>query len=213
MSVVQTEPREGGSSSVAKRLRREGFLPMAIVHSKGEPELIKARMADVKKALHETPGVGIFTIQTVSSKEPRTVLVKHVDYEPVTKAIIHMTLQEVHTGDTVTLSVPLKPVGENRPQTHGAAVLMRPHHHLRIRCHVSEVPHELDVDISDLKIGESILASQIAVPEGVEVLSAPTDAMFFLKPASKEELAPEIEEAEVAEAVAEATTPVDADKE
>ena len=209
MLVVQTEPRQGGSSSIAKQLRRAGFLPMAILHSKGEPELIKAKLADVKKALHENPGVGIFTVKTASVKAPRTVLVKHVDYEPVTKSIIHMTLQEVKTGDTVTLSVPLTPVGENRPQTHGAAVLMRPHHHLRIKCHVSEVPHEIDVDISDLKIGDSILASQIAVPEGVEVLSAPDDVMFFLKPASKEELEPE----ETAEAVEEATTPAEESKE
>ena len=207
MSVVQTESREGGPSSIAKRLRREGFLPMAILHAKGAPELIKAKMADVKRVLHETPGVGIFTIQMPSDKEPRTMLVKQVDYEPVTKAIIHMTLQEVQTGDTVTLSVPLTPVGENRPATHGAAVLMRPHHHLRIRCHVSEVPHELEVDISDLKIDESILAGDVAVPEGVEVLNAPTDVMFFLKAATKEELPPETEATDVADAVAEATTP------
>ena len=141
-----------------------------------------------------------------SDKEPRTVLVKQIDYEPVTKAIIHMTLQEVHKGDTVTLSVPLKPVGENRPLVHGAAVLMRPNHHLRIRCHVSEVPHELEVDIAELKVGDSILAGDIAVPAKVEILSAPTDVMFFLKPRAEEPEA-EPEAAEVADAVAEATTP------
>ena len=80
MSVVQTESREGGSSSIAKRLRRDGFLPMAILQAKGAPELIKAKMADVKKALHENPGVGIFTIQMTSDKEPRTVLVKQINH-------------------------------------------------------------------------------------------------------------------------------------
>jgi large subunit ribosomal protein L25 len=170
-------------------------LPMAIVPAKGEPELIKAKASEVRKALHETPGVGLFQIQMLTDKQPRTVLVKHVDYEPVTKAIIHMTLQEVHKSDTVQLSVPLKPIGENRPVTHNAAVLMRPNHHIRIKCHVSEVPAELDVDVSDMKIGDTVTAGQVDIPKNVELLSDPEDIMFYLKPMSKVELEPEVAEA------------------
>jgi large subunit ribosomal protein L25 len=195
MSVVQTEPREGRSSSLARQLRRAGFLPMAIVHSKGEPELIKAKASDVKKALHDTPGVGIFQIQMAEDKQPRTVLVKHVDFEPVTKAIIHMTLQEVKKGDTIQLSVPLKPVGENRIVAHGGAVLMRPNHHVRIKCHVSEAPSELEYDITEMKDDESVTAGMIALPKGVELVSDPEDVVFFMKPVSKVDLELEGEEA------------------
>jgi large subunit ribosomal protein L25 len=157
---------------------------MAIVHPKGENELITAKLAEVKKALHETPGVGIMQVQA-DKEEVRTVLIKHVDFEPVTRAIINMTLTEVHKGDSIRLSVPITPTGSCKAEEYGEAVMMRPNHHIRVEAKIGAVPDNLHVDISNLEVGGSITVGDIVFPEGTTVLSPPDEVLFFLKAAAK----------------------------
>lgn len=184
MSVVHIEPREGNTSHEAKHLRNEGFLPMAILHPHGGTELIKAPINEVSHALHESSGLGIMECETKTG-EHCTMLIKHVDTEPVTHAVIHVTLQEVHDHDTVRISVPIVPKGTSRAVQLGEAVLVQPNLHIRVKSEVDHVPHEIEVDISGLHVGESITVKNLTIPTGVTCLNSPDDPLFFLKPTIK----------------------------
>lgn len=189
MSVVHIQPREGRSSHEAKHLRREGFLPMAIIHPHGDTELVKAPIKEVNHAIHEAAGLGIVECETLSG-EHKTMLVKQIDVEPVKKSIIHVTLQEVHDHDTVRISVPVVPKGSCRAVQLGDAVLVQPNLHIRVRAEVDRVPHEVEVDVSKLRVGESITVRHLRLPEGVVCLNSPDDPLFFLKPTVKQHAEP-----------------------
>lgn len=184
MSVVHIEPREGRTSHEAKHLRQHGFLPMAIVHPHGVTELVKAPIKEVNHAIHEAAGLGIVECETPAG-EHKTMLVKQIDVEPVSKSIIHVTLQEVHDHDTVRIAVPIVPKGTCRAVQHGEAVLVQPNLHVRVKAEVDHVPHEIEVDVSGLHVGESITVKDLSLPEGVKCLNPPDDPLFFLKPTVK----------------------------
>lgn len=206
MSVVHIEPREGRTSHEAKHLRQHGFLPMAIVHPHGETELVKAPIKEVKHAIHEAAGLGIVECETPSG-EHKTMLVKQIDVEPVSKSIIHVTLQEVHDHDTVRISVPVVPKGACRAVQHGEAVLVQPNLHVRVKAEVECVPHEIEVDVSGLHVGESILVKHLALPDGVKCLNAPEDPLFFLKPTVKPHAEPKPKPARSVQAEPEQAAP------
>jgi len=184
MSIVHIEPREGRTSHEAKHLRHEGFLPIAIIHPHGDTELVKAPIKEVSHAIHEAAGLGIVECETRNG-EHHTMLVKQIDVEPVTKSIIHVTLQEVHDHDTIRTSVPVVPRGSCRATQLGEAVLVQPNLHIRVKAEVDHVPHEIEVDVSNLHVGESILVKHLSLPEGVKCLNSPDDPLFFLKPTIK----------------------------
>ncbi len=207
MSVVHIEPREGHTSHEAKHLRHEGFLPMAIIHPQGETELIKAPIKEVSHALHDAAGLGIVECETKNG-EHHTMLVKHVDVEPLTRTVIHVTLQEVHDHDTIRISVPIVAKGTCRAVQLGEAVLVQPNLHIRVKSEVDHVPHEFEVDVTGLHIGESIMVKHLTLPEGVKCLNAPDDPLFFLKPTIKVHVEPKPKTTEAA-----ATTEETGDKE
>jgi len=185
MSVVHIEPRERTSSHSAKHLRQIGVLPMAIVHPHGAPELVKAPMKEVAYALQQNPGLGILECEVAGGKH-QTMLVKHIEVEPVNRTLLHMTLQEVSDHEMVHISVPVVALGVCRSAQLGEAVLMQPNLHIRVKAEVDKIPHEIEVDVSGLHPGDAIKVKDLTIPKGLTVISQPDEHVFFLKPALKE---------------------------
>lgn len=151
---------------------------MALVDKDNETALIQASVLEVKKALKETHGVALFQVRMPEDDSERTVLVKKVDLEPGKKRITHMTLQEVAPDDVIRISVPIEAVGKPKAVEAKEGVLERPVSRVRVRCSVSSVPMCIEVPIEDMKVGASITAKEIDLPEGVELV-ANEDAVLF----------------------------------
>jgi large subunit ribosomal protein L25 len=119
-------------------------------------------------------------------------ILKHVDFHPTTDRPIHADFQVLVTGETLSLTVPVhfegKSVGVQDGGKQEDFV-----HEVAIRCLPKNIPDRIHVDVSDLKIGQSVLVRDLSI-EGIE-FEVPDDMTLVsvILPREIEEEEPELE--------------------
>jgi large subunit ribosomal protein L25 len=200
MSVLQAERRTAGKPA---QLRRRGLLPMALVGRDRTTTLIQATEHDLKKAIAAADGLGRLDLEISGEKKARKVIVKQIDKDFVHQQILCVTLVEVSADDIVKIDVPVVPV--NVPEDfegHGLS-LTHPTSRIQLRGKMSAMPERIEVDLSTLEVGHHINAGDVALPEGLELLSSADATLFSLQVLKAASLESEAVEAEVSEEVAE----------
>ena len=175
MSTLTIQTRDPKHQAV--KLRKQGLLPMALLARDHTTTLVQSTEEELKKAMRGADGLGRVDVETADGRKLKAV-VKKVDRDILTTHIIHAVLQEVGEDDTVTLDVAVVPHGTPEAVTEGLATLQHQTDTIKIRGKMSSMPQHLEVDISHLGIGEHVAASEIALPEGITLISSP-DAMLF----------------------------------
>ena len=174
--------REGKGTSFARKLRLENKVPAVLYHSGVEGTSLSVEKNELYKALKT--GQFIFEIK-VGDKE-QFVLVKEVQYHPVTDEIIHVDFQQVKEDQKISLEVPLRTEGESEGVKLGG-ILVQLLNVVTINCKPSNVPEALSVDISDLEINSSLFVKDIILPDDVEMVTAEDIAVVSVQEPKKEE--------------------------
>tara|TARA_B100000131_G_scaffold296727_1_gene314862 strand:+ start:822 stop:1523 length:702 start_codon:yes stop_codon:yes gene_type:complete len=181
--------REGKGTSFARRLRLENKVPAVLYHSGVEGTSLSVEKNELYKALKT--GQFIFEIK-VGDKE-QFVLVKEVQYHPVTDEIIHVDFQQVKEDQKISLEVPLRTEGESEGVKLGG-ILVQLLNVVTINCKPSNVPEALSVDISDLEMNSSLFVKDIILPDDVEMVTAEDIAVVSVQEPKKEEVVEEVSE-------------------
>ncbi len=148
---ISAEIREQKGKSFARKLRRSGEIPCVLYGINQDVVSLKMKRREFEKLLAETRSV--FVVHYGDTKQ-RSV-VKDIQYHPVKGDIIHVDLQRIKAGQEITLTVPLKFVGE-APGVKMGGILQEIRSELEITCLPKYLPNEIEVDISELGIGENI---------------------------------------------------------
>jgi large subunit ribosomal protein L25 len=107
-----------------------------------------------------------------------------IDFEPIHIDFFAITLKE-----KIQMSVPIHPIGESKGAKKGG-ILEQATFKLDLKGEPTRIPDRLDIDVSDLDIGDSIHAGEIELPEEIELIT-PLDApIFTVVPPKVEEVAP-----------------------
>ena len=174
--------REGKGTSFVRRLRLENKVPAVLYHSGVEGTSLSVEKNELYKALKT--GQFIFEIK-VGDKE-QFVLVKEVQYHPVTDEIIHVDFQQVKEDQKISLEVPLRTEGESEGVKLGG-ILVQLLNVVTINCKPSNVPEALSVDVSDLEMNSSLFVKDIILPDDVEMVTAEDIAVVSVQEPKKEE--------------------------
>ena len=174
--------REGKGTSFARKLRLENKVPAVLYHSGIEGTSLSVEKNELYKALKT--GQFIFEIK-VGDKE-QFVLVKEVQYHPVTDEIIHVDFQQVKEDQKISLEVPLRTEGESEGVKLGG-ILVQLLNVVTINCKPSNVPEALSVDISDLEMNSSLFVKDVILPDDVEMVTAEDIAVVSVQEPKKEE--------------------------
>jgi len=103
------------------------------------------------------------------------VLVKDMDYHPVSEEILHVDFYAIKRGEEMQLSVPIVFIGESEAAKSGA-VVNEILHELEVRCLPRNIPAEIEVDLSALnEAGASISIADLALGEGVVAVADTSD--------------------------------------
>lgn len=192
MSVFQVSRRSSGK---AKHLRAQGIIPMGLVERSNVTLPLQVSQEHFNEAARQGGHTQV-EIQIEGESKPRKAIFKAIDMDPMRHEITHITLQEV-TGDSqVKMDVPVVAVGHNEDSKAAGVTLTAVTTSLKVRGRVDAIPESIEVDVSNLHAGEHISASDVTLPEGVELMS-PADAIVFSNTIDKApELAAEPEEME-----------------
>ncbi len=196
---IAAEPRTPGKAS-ARAARRQGNVPCVLYGSHVDAH----SFVTSEQSLHPL----IFTNRTHIvnirlGENSWECIVKDIAYHPVTDRPIHVDFQALQKGEKVTLSVPLNFVGVSAGQSRGG-IPRFVMNELSVSCFPRNIPIQIDVDVRDIDIGESIFLRDLE-EEALEFL-APEDQilMSVVRPRviveqTEEEEGGEVEEGEAEE--------------
>lgn len=196
--ILKVEMREGSGKRSAKDLRNKRLIP-AVVYKGGKDALkLQLAVADLTEILHTKAGENVIVTLKIggsdSKAKDKTVVIKEIQREPIKSQILHVDFNEISLTETLKVNVPLAAHGEPEGKKDGGT-LEHIMWELQVECLPTDIPEKIEVDVSKLKIGESILVKNIAVPEGVKVLTDPELIAMIVKPPKvevpKEEVAVE----------------------
>jgi large subunit ribosomal protein L25 len=163
---LEITERDVTGSKGARALRRAGKVP-AVFYFHGQDNVnLAIDRKHLLKVLHS--GHHIFEVNIDGQRQ--FVMVKDVQYHPVTDEIIHVDLMRVRRSEKVTISVPVELVGEAVGVKKGG-LLMQNLTTIELNCLPTDVPDNIPVDVSALDLHDSLSVAELSFPEGMEVVT------------------------------------------
>ncbi len=189
---LEVEKRDSTKKSDLKKYRKEGFIP-GVYYSFDSEESINFLVAqsEIKNAIKAE--ANIFAINV--GGENRNVLFKSVQYHPVTESITHIDLYGVDMKKAVIIKVNLDLVGDSVGIREEGGVLNQTAQEMEIKCLPLDIPNSIEVDISELSIGDTIQANQVKLDDKLELMS-PEDMLIVSVTTPMKEAEPKDEDLE-----------------
>jgi len=197
--VLSAQPRDSRGKGPARRLRASGRVP-AVLYGAGIEGSIPLALdnKELEKVLSTGAGGNVLvSLQVEGDKDPRNVMFKEVDRDPVVSSINHVDLIEIVMGTKVTVEVPINLVGKSEGEAAGGTLHLDARS-IEVECLPSRIPDSIDVDVTDLAIGDSIHVGSLQLEEGLKVLADPETTIVSVVAPKAEEEAVSAEEAEEA---------------
>lgn len=188
--------RQNVGKKDAKAVRLEGRVP-CVVYGSGKQTHFSVKHTDMEKLLY-TPEVSIINLDV----EGTTVksIIQDVQYHPVTDRIHHIDFLELKDDKKVKMNIPVVLSGRSKGVLNGGK-LQQIFRSLKVYALPGELPDTIDIDITELKIGDAIRVRDI-IAKGMNVLNAASAVIVSVKTARGVLLTEEEEEAEEAAAAA-----------
>jgi len=180
------QEKEKGKSKV-KSLRNEGFIPAVFYSAGKDSESVKLSRHDFLRFIHQHPLESTVISLKIKGQKSRTVLVKDVQYDPVKDDIIHIDFQEISLTSKIKVNVGIVSKGEPIGIKQDGGMLNHLLWELEVECLPTQIPKEIQVDVSQMKIGDSIHVRDLSLPPEVKTVNDPESLVFSLEPPIKEE--------------------------
>jgi len=196
--TLEAKRREKVGSKYAQRVRAHGGLPVVVYGHGHEPMALYVNAKEAVKHLEK--GEKVFGITIEGESGEQTVLLRDLQFDYLGTNIIHADLALVDLNEQVEVSVHVRLVGDAVGLGRANTVLLHPHTSVEVRCTVATLPEEIRLDISGLDVGQSLHASDLVLPQGVELLSDPETVLATIHETKEVELSAEAAAAEGAAA-------------
>jgi len=168
---IRAKQREGRGKNDARRVRREGMVPVTVYGGGAETLAAVAPARDLAAILRSESGRNtIFTIEVDGFGEVE-VMFHDRQIDPVKGRLIHADLTRLVKGQKIEVTVPLHLVGEPYGVKEKQGVLEQIIREIEIRCEPREIPDSIDVDVSGLDVHDTLHVSDIKVSEAIEILN------------------------------------------
>jgi len=193
---IPVHKRQATGKGVARKLRAQGLIP-GVIYGPGTPSTPLA--LEPKPIIHllESGSAENVLIELETDDGDKWLcLLKDYQLDPVHAGLLHVDFYAVKTGVLLSVRVPVHLVGE-APGVKEGGVLEFLLRELEIECYPKDIPESIDVNISELGIGDFIQVKDLQLKEGIRITEDP-DAVIVLVAAGTEE---EAEEEEAEEAV------------
>ncbi|PIC85360.1 50S ribosomal protein L25/general stress protein Ctc [Sporosarcina sp. P20a] len=185
MSTINSNLRETDKKTVSE-LRKSGWIPSVVYGYKTESTPIAVKERDLLDTLHETGRNGVIKL-TVDGKDVNVVL---NDYQAdvLTGFLTHADFLAINMTEELEVDVAINLVGD-APGEKAGGTIQQPVWEVTIRVKPSDIPDHIDVDVSALEIGETILVGDIRDKVKFEILTEDEVGLVTISaPRTEEEL-------------------------
>jgi large subunit ribosomal protein L25 len=192
---LEVKERESLGSRQSRRLRRSGLIP-GVLYGRTKPHAIAVPERDLRRALTGKGGLhAILDVVLEGQSSAHPSILKEYQTDPIRGTLTHIDLHEVRLDQPIHAAVTVQLIGEAQGTKEGG-VLSQITREVNVEALPMEVPEHLELDVTELAIGESLRVADLPAREGVTYLDDPETVLASVGLPTRVE---EPEEAEVAE--------------
>ncbi|MEW6375759.1 MAG: 50S ribosomal protein L25 [Thermodesulfobacteriota bacterium] len=204
--LLSAEIREGVGKGKARKLRAKGLIPAIFYGSRSKTIPLVVNSRELGKTLQTEAGENVLIdldIRRGDRSERKVVMLKDIQIDPLQRTMLHTDFYEVAMDEMVTVEVPIHLIGKPEGTKMGG-ILEQIRRGIQIQCFPGDIPKSIDIDVSSLKIGDSVHVQDLKVEKG-KILSDTNFTIATVVP-------PVVEEKVVEEVVAEAVEGVEVEE-
>jgi large subunit ribosomal protein L25 len=202
--TINAAAREGFGKSEARRLRKQGMIPVAVYGEGKDAAAVAINLKEIVNILRSDTGHNtIFKLALPNGGgEPATVIIKDWQVDPVKGRLLHADLLRLSMTEVTRVRVAIEAVGEPVGVKLEAGILDLQMREIEVECLPGDIPEHLQIDVSNLHLGDhATVADLIYDREKIKVIADEHQVIAgVLAPRLAEEAAPTATEADAAAA-------------
>lgn len=187
------EIREKTGKGIARKLRAKGYVPAIFYGPKTESIPLSINIKSLKQVFQTESGENVLIeldIKRNGRLERKVVMLKEIQTDPINGDILHVDFYEIAMDEVLRIEVPINLIGKAEGTKLGG-ILEQISRSIEIECLPGDIPKRIDVDVSHLKIGDSIHVKDLKL-EKVKILSDPNLTITTVIPPTVEEKVAEV---------------------
>ncbi len=195
--VLNADLREKTGKSYRRKLKKIGKVPGVFYAQKEKSVPVEFDENELVKLLLAEPG--LIDIK-IGDKRKRKAIIKEIQTDPIKQFVMHVDIMGVKLKEKITVSVPVRIVGEAIGVKEQGGILHQYLHEIEVNCLPLDIPENVEVDVSELEMGDSISISDIITENFTFVGDIEQPVVSILAPSIAKE---KVEEEELEEELAE----------
>jgi large subunit ribosomal protein L25 len=165
--------RSENGKGAARKIRMAGNIPGVIYGHGRQPQSLTVNARETERLLTQI-AAGSTVIELNLNNTISRTLIREIQRHPFKRNILHIDFQELVAGETVSVRCPIVYVGTSDGVRNEGGILDQIMHELLIEVDPSSIPNHIDVDISALKVNQSLHVADLTLPAGIKVLDDAT---------------------------------------
>ena len=186
--------REEKGTNRVKKIREKGQIP-AVLYKMGElTKNIKVEKRSLHDVLHTKAGENVIIDLVIEDKmkKARPVMIKEIQYHPIKDTVLHVDFNEISLTKEIKVNVPIATKGEADAVTKEGGTVEHIMWEVEVECLPTNIPEKIEIDISELKIGDAIHIKDLTVGSGIKILNDPELTVISGEPPHVEAPAEEV---------------------
>jgi large subunit ribosomal protein L25 len=163
---LKLEKRVRLGSREARRLRREGMLP-GVIYGHGDEQPVKMNAHEFMTTVGYAKSLGIVELHLDDQKLKG--IIKDVQWNSLSDKPVHIDLQQVSDNQILTVPVPVHLEGLPKGVSVDGGILDHSLHEVNLTVKASDIPPEITVDISEMRMNDRLHLSDLKLPEGIQI--------------------------------------------
>ena len=176
-TALQSEKRETATQSTLSELRFEGKVPSVVYGFKTDSTPITVEERDLIKTIQEHGRNGAFKL-SVDGKDVDVILSDYKSYV-LTGKVEHADFLEINMSEELEVDVTIHLVGDSIGEKAGG-VLQQPLWEVKVKAKPSDIPENIEVDISKMDIGDTIQISDLRDGAKYEIINEDDETIVLI---------------------------------
>ena len=193
ITELQVETREASGKEYCRKIRKLGMVP-GVIYGRGKEAFpVQVNSREMERTIKGRDNVLLNLSFAGDGGEKQTVMVQDVQKEILKSGLLHVDFKRISLEDKTVVMVPIHVTAEPK-DGKGKGMVEHIMWEVEVECLPLIIPKSIDLDLTQLKLGETITIGQIKAPEGVTILGEPGEFVIHYSEGKEEAAKTEGEE-------------------
>ncbi|GAA4809614.1 50S ribosomal protein L25 [Marinicella pacifica] len=170
---VDAKLRDDVGKGASRRLRREGRVPVVLYGAGRDPRNLTLNHNKVLRLIEDEGFFSSIIEFSADGGAKQKVVLKDMQRHPAKPVVMHMDFMRVDDNQELVMNIPIHFLNADKCPAGKVAGIVIDYqmHEIEITCLPKDLPESFDIDLAEFEVGDSVMLSDIKMPEGVKAMA------------------------------------------